>query len=242
MVTACNKTPHMQVVPVPAKDVGKLGRIFYEFWYQGHQLKGHAEAWGWTLDKDDPSTCRFRVVHSIREEIASPSGAYAINMNTGTALLDETARFLPRALPVAREQKGTEEDSQKQAVMAALREQGYGGVADRVEAPQAQSKVAGQPCIRTDGPDSDTSCVWSGGAQWGFGTVAGSQPMLFTWMDHPLTGVGELVVPYGGLTLSNKPADGYGWRLTTQSMTVGKPLAHGIFELPPNIDIRPKEQ
>jgi hypothetical protein len=99
--------------------------------------------------------------------------------------------------------------------MGELQKQGQG---DLVGQSAGEAKVAGQPCVRLSSSQGET-CVWSGGRKWGFVTDTAAD-------------ADRMDAPVDNITLSNKPADGNGYQLTTDSMSVGTPIDDKVFVLP----------
>lgn len=82
--------------------------------------------------------------------------------------------------------------------------------------PERRS-VAGQPCNEwTEDEGRFRQCVWSGGARWGF-TPGGLQDY------RPSRDV---------IVLEQSPLDGNGVRVTTRTMTVGRPFDQAALETP----------
>lgn len=81
----------------------------------------------------------------------------------------------------------------------------------------SRRNVAGQPCNEwTEDEGRFSQCVWSGGARWGF-TPGGLQDY------RPSRDV---------IVLEQQPLDGQGIRVTTQTMSVGKPFDRAQLEAP----------
>lgn len=70
-------------------------------------------------------------------------------------------------------------------------------------------QVAGQPCDEWTSRQNNRICVWSGGREWGFGSSRGD----------------DVRPSSNSFVLEAEPADGNGYRMTTQTLSVGQAFA-----------------
>ncbi|RAP58152.1 hypothetical protein [Oleiagrimonas sp. MCCC 1A03011] len=205
--------------PIPAKDVGKLGRTYYEAWYEGDRLSVKADTWGFTLSGQQP--CVFKVTHLSQRWFYQP-GLSSAKHQLGQGA---DAHIVYLGGPVVHRAKAavTQTDKDEEAeVMAELHQRGYGGTSKQ----EGQRKVDGQLCtVHVD--TTRRYCALSAAEDWGFdgaNDVAGAGG---AYGDSPYT---------DAINLWEKPADGGdGSYLTTQSITVGKPFDERVFSVPDTV-------
>lgn len=166
MLSNCQKAHgKLRLTPIPGKQVNKLGRTYYDIWFQGDQTAIRSTSWGFKVRH----LCQFQALRHERMAIANADGVYSINLDDGTALHHASSGVVRHAIrPATPEQKATDA-RQKTAVIATLKKQGYAGALDTAPSDPTPTKVAGQPCTQTSSPAYGDPCVWSGGMQWASG-------------------------------------------------------------------------
>ncbi len=215
----CRKGP-LPTQPLSDDVVGKLGRTFYDVWYQGARIAEHADRW----DYETAGTCQFKPVHESTLAIIKPGEAVTIDLigKTGTrqpsdGVVRETRSGDNASKPV----DGDDDAALRAAVAAQLNKQGQG---DLMARPAGTDRAAGQPCKRLDQPGIGESCVWSGGSQWGFSSdVVDDTEGLNGRLDSIL--------------LWRHPPQGTGKQWTTEKMTVGEAVDGKVFEVPSGIAV-----
>lgn len=231
----------LTLTPIRGNRVDKLGRTYYDIWFKGDQVAIRSTSWGFKVQH----LCEFHAVRHVRMAIANADGVYSINLDDGTAIHDASSTVVRNAIrPQTAGQKAA--DAKERAkVVAALKKQGYAAAVDTAPSNPTSTKVVGQPCTQTSSPTYGQSCIWTGGVRWGFrqsgpatvtaGYISGFDPLL--------TDVDVVKLPGDTILLSHTPPDdGVGDRLTTQTMTVGKPFDAHVFEVAPNISVQPTGQ
>ncbi|WP_130619986.1 hypothetical protein [Dyella amyloliquefaciens] len=198
--------------------VGKLGRTFYDVWYQGARIAEHADRW----DFETSGTCQFKPVHGSTLAIIKPGEAVTIDLisKTGTrqpsdGVVRET-RAGEAGGSISKPANGDDDAALRAAVAAQLSKQGQG---DLMARPAGTDHAAGQPCQRLDQPGIGESCVWSGGSQWGFSADA---------VDDTEGMNGRV----DSILLWRQPPQGTGKQWTTETMTVGEAIDGKVFEVP----------
>lgn len=210
--------------PLPADVVKKLGRTFYDIWFDGRRMAVRTVYWDFKLPP--PSSmklCQFEPDKWVQISIDRPGQTLEIDMRKMTATRQPSDGVVraPLRAPTA------EDEKEKAEAMAQLKKMGYGSI---VESQQSQSSVAGQPCLREVSQIAGTSCTWSGGKQWGFNTDSNFDPAPGS-VDEPLG------VPDDSVLLElDSGKDGV--RLTTQSMTVGGKADEGAFAVPSGLTMK----
>lgn len=219
-LAACTNGPfHTQ--PLSDDVVGKLGRTFYEVWYQGRSMAEQSDRW----DYETAGTCQFKPVHESRLAIIKPGGAVTIDLmgKKGTRTPSDGVVRDVRPDESATAANASDDDDAKlrAAVAAQLGKQGQG---DLMATQAGTSSAAGQPCKRLEQPGVGEACVWSGGQRWGFSS--------------------DVVDDGGGLNgrldsilLWRHPPGGSGNEWSTQKMTVGEAIDGKVFEVPSGITV-----
>jgi hypothetical protein len=212
------------LTPLPDDVVAKLGRTYLETSYEGARMSVKADRWDFR-NKDDAAGCQFEPVHESKLTIIAPGAATTVDLTAKTATRQDSPGVMREATvqDAKATQAATDDDAKmRAAVMAELEKKGQG---DLMAQSEGAATIAGQPCVQSKNAQAE-SCVWSGGAQWGFVT------------DTSAT-ADRMDAPVDNIPLSVKPADGEGYRLTTQSMSVGIPIDGSVFKLPSNIAVKP---
>lgn len=212
------------VTPLADDVVAKLGRTYLETWYEGSRMAVKADRWNFK-NADAAEGCRFEPVHASELTIIAPGGATTADLAAKSATREDSPGVVREA--VAQTSKATDaaadDDARmRAAVMGELDKTGQG---DLVAQDEGSATVAGQPCVQSSNAQAET-CVWSGGAQWGFVTDTSAA-------------ADRMDAPVDNIPLSIKPAGGDGYRLTTESMSVGTPIDGNVFELPANVAVKP---
>lgn len=203
--------------------VGKLGRTFYDVWYQGARVSERAERW----DYETVGTCQFKPVHESTLAIIKPGEAVTIDLigKTGTRQSsDGVVREAPAgdsAGATTRPADDGDDAALRAAVAAQLNKQGQG---DLMARPGGTDSAAGQPCKRVEQPGIGESCVWSGGRQWGFSSDVVDD-------GEGLNGRLESIL------LWRQPPQGTGRQWTTEKMTVGEAIDGKVFDVPSGIAV-----
>lgn len=239
LLRTCRKAD-FPTTPLAGDIVKKLGRSYYDIWIEGARLAIRSTSWGFDVD-DGEQACRFRAVRSERAAIANENGIYSLDLDVHSAHRRAADRKIVRYARKPRTPAAQRaDDKQRAAVMALLKKQGYGQIADEAASTRTSSaRVAGQPCRKTQKRSSGSVCVWSGGRRWGFDDVADHSPGYISGYTPLLTSVDVVLLPGDSLILSASPANDEGERLTTQMMTVGKPPQTSVFDVPANVSIEP---
>lgn len=203
--------------------VGKLGRTFYDVWYEGARLSERADRW----DYQTAGTCQFKPVHESTLAIIKPGETVTVDLigKTGTRQPSEgVVREVGTDAAAEHAAKPAESDDDaalRAAVAAQLNKQGQGDLMARAAGTDS---AAGQPCKRLDQPGIGESCVWSGGRKWGFSSdVVDDTEGLNGRLDSIL--------------LWRHPPQGTGKQWTTEKMTVGAAIDGKVFEVPSGISL-----
>ncbi|MDQ6647997.1 MAG: hypothetical protein M3Y93_12350 [Pseudomonadota bacterium] len=110
----------------------------------------------------------------------------------------------------------------REAVTGELAKAGQGNL---VAQDEGKVNIAGQPCTQSRNAQVET-CVWSGAAAWGFVTDTSAS-------------VDRMDAPIDSILLSVNPVGGEGYRLTTESITVGTRIDGSVFKVSSNIAFKP---
>lgn len=213
----CSAGP-LPVQPLGPDMVGKLGRTRLDIHYEGARMAVNADHWDFKSVEHPPTIgCAFGVVHTSRLTIVKPGASIGIDLVKRAGTSEASPGVVRHAVPAA---PSGGSDKLQAAVAAELAKQGQG---DLMGQDAGSSTGAGQPCKRGRSTFGEF-CVWSGGRQWGFVT------------DKAETN-DRMDAPTDSITLWSKPADGNGYELTTQGMTVGTPIDGKVFEVPSGIAI-----
>lgn len=211
---------------VSGQDVGKLGRTFYEVWYQGLRVAVRLDRWNYEYIKKDTPGCDFRVVHVSELHTWTPDGSWDVDLATGVGSFYPDSvmdRFPidPEPEPEGMPQLSKVGDKVGDERFVTLEVVGYGS-------------AMGQPCLIVNENNIQfagvvapviSNCMWTGGTQWGF---SGSGP------DGESDGGGEYT---HGISLWQRADSNVGGaeELTTELFTVGAPFDQGVFNVPPGI-------
>ena len=212
------------VTPLPADVVAKLGRTYLETWFEGPRMAVKADRWDFK-NADAAAGCQFQPVHASKLTIVTPGRSVTADLVAKSATREDSEGVRREAVASeAKPAEGAADDDAKMraAVMGELEKTGQG---DLVAQDKGATTVAGQPCVQSANAQGET-CVWSGGAAWGFHT-------------DTVVSADRMDAPVDSIPLSVKPADGEGYRLTTESMSVGKPIDSNVFDLPADITVKP---
>jgi hypothetical protein len=218
----CRKGP-FPTQPLSDDVVGKLGRTFYDVWYEGARISEHADRW----DYETAGTCQFKPVHESTLAIIKPGEAVTIDLVGKTGTRQSSDGAVRQASPrdttsdAAKPADSDDDAALRAAVAAQLNKQGQG---DLMARSAGTDSAAGQPCKRLDQPGIGESCVWSGGRKWGFSSdVVDDSEGLSGRIDSIL--------------LWRHPPQGTGKQWTTEKMTVGDAIDGKVFEVPSGIAI-----
>ena len=223
----------LDFTPLSSDTIAKLGHTYYDIWYQGSNMSIHSVSWGFKMGPSGTKQCHFTEVRSEREAIANAHGAYSINLDDGTVVRDPAYRVVRNAAPAESQAQKTKAQNEEAAVMAELRKQGYGGIADQAQTTTSQTTIAGQPCLMTKRKDGGSTCFWSGGAKWGFKDEGSIDDIGYiSGYDPDLTHVDEVQLPGAEIPLSSKPSNGVGTQLVTNQMTVDQSPETDPFKVP----------
>jgi len=189
--------------PLAEDDVKKLGRTYYQLWFDAKRTAWQRDIWDFAVGRDPFDGCRFRMTHESVLTVHSAHQLLSIDLIAGTAVAEPDEGFMPGS------GEGMPDDDQLDEGMAKLGYQRLGEAMD-----------AGHRCLRWRDPSGTESCTWSEGRRWGFTrSERGNQAVSY----NP-----------GDIVLWVHPADGFGFELTTQKMTVGgQPFDEAQF-LPPS--------
>lgn len=212
------------VTPLADDVVAKLGRTYLETWYEGPRMSVQADRWDFK-NVDAAAGCQFEPVHASMLTVIAPGAATMADLTAKTATRADSPGVVREV--VAQDDEAAESAADDDAKMraAVMGELAKTGQADLVAQNEGSATVAGQPCVQSGSAHGQT-CVWSGGAKWGFVT------------DSSAT-ADRMDAPVDNIPLSVTPADGEGYQLTTQSMSVGTPIDDKVFALPSDIAIKP---
>lgn len=212
------------VTPLPADVVAKLGRTYLETWYEGPRMAVKADRWDFK-NAEGAAGCQFEPVHASKLTIIAPGAATSADLTAQSATRSDSPGVVREAVAAdspSADAAADDDAKMRAAVMAELDKKGQG---DLVAQDKGSATVAGQPCLQKQNARAET-CVWSGGAKWGFVTDTAATADR---MDSPVDNI----------PLSVKPIDGEGYRLSTESMSVGTRIDDNVFELPSNIAVKP---
>lgn len=205
---------------VSDEDVDKLGRIFYEVWYQDLRMAARGDEWGFT----GSGNCNFQVVHNSELVIQTPDGFWDID------LAKQEGTFNPQAVTERYPARPDELDDPRF---------NYEGITGE---PGGISSVLGLPCrlmtIRNPGPPGTpgttmTSCTWTEGAQWGLDSGGPGATGMGT------DGYSEGFVLQSDTRWDEAANERLSFPLTTDSITVGTPFDQSVFSVPAGIKLVP---
>lgn len=194
---------------VPDEDVSKLGRIYYEAWYQGLRMAARSDSWNF-----DMTGCNFQVVRESELTIQTPDGAWDID------LIKQEGSFEPESR--TKRYPSQPDEPENVDVSSEFITIKRGGIIS----------VAGQPCSLSTARVAAgiiTSCVWTEGARWG---LASSGPFDTGGVDGYTSGFPLL---HEVRTEAIFEDEIYISSLTTDSITVGTPFDQSVFSVPAGI-------
>ena len=198
MLDACRKAG-LPVTPLGDDDANKLGRTYYQLWFEKQRFAFQKDEWNFELVGDGLNSCPFKAKHTSTRTVTTATASYEMDLVANTSVTEAPLSELGFGGPA------DAEDSQLSAGLAKLGYQRLGYAND-----------AGQRCLRWRDPSGIESCTWSEGSKWGFSPAEDS-------------GQGDSYDP-GAIVLWVTPADGTGFKLTTQKMTVGgEPFDEALF-------------
>jgi len=202
----------LPVKPLDEEVAKKLGRTFFEIWYQGDQMAVQADRWGFS-ESGQGAGCEFTPRHDSRLTIDAHGSITVIDLirRSGTRQPSQGIVRHPVTLDTP------DDDKLRAEVAAGLAQAGKGNL---MAVSAGESREAGQPCtvVRSAGVEM---CVWSGGRAWGFGnTVADDADRMDAAVDYIL--------------LKSTPDNGTGHQWSTQAMTVGEAFGDKVFTAPGN--------
>lgn len=163
--------------PLGPDEVAKLGKKRWQFWRMPGRMAYKVESWSAKAgDIRQGQDCQFTF---------ATEGYHAYYDNEKTDWLDLDTG----------ERKETEPEPDRLQVFDASPDENDWTAWSRWERPSDQT-VMGQPCKQWRSPRGDTSCLWSGGTQWGFsyitqgifGSNAGFERGVITLQAEPSTG------------------------------------------------------
>lgn len=207
---------------VADEDVGKLGRTYYEVWYQGLRMAVRADEWSFGPGSEE-ILCDWQTLHTSTLWILTPDGTWDIDLIKGVGSFNPES--VPDRLPV------TPQDLDKLHLvhLSSKNDSHTDWVSLKFGGP---SSALGQPCgiINLEYHEkgmlhgTESRCVWTGGIQWGFVREGVVGPVLPDHYAH-------------GFSLWQRPGNvaGYWYVLTTELLTVGEPFDHSVFNVPPGI-------
>lgn len=212
LLEACQKAG-VPITPVDKDDVKKLGRTYYQLWFEAGREAYQTDRWDFKLT--DPSSCHFIVEHESDRVVTTTEATYEIDLIAHTATRGPPLWDV-RPLKALSDKDVAEFQKIRKMSDETSEELGYKKL--------GYSKSAGQRCERWRDPHGNESCVWSEGTRWGFAAGMGF-------------GQAGSYDP-GAIVLWIRPADGTGGKLTTQRMTVGGRLFdEDVFDVPANVEV-----
>lgn len=211
VLDACIKAG-ASVIPLSGDNVKKLGRTYYQLWFEANREAYQKDRWGFRITGDGIASCHFNAVHESMRTITIKDATYSIDLMANTAI--RTPPLWDVTFPDGgyRDITDAEQAEHEEGLEAVGFEKlGY-------------AKSAGQRCVRWRNRHGDESCSWTEGAQRGFA---------------PGPGMGQAgSYDPGAIILWVHPANGTGGKLTTQRMTVGGRLFdEDVFDVPPNVEV-----
>lgn len=215
---ACDQTGEVgSGARIGAQDVGKLGRTFYEVWYQGLQMAVRTDSWDWeVIDEKFGKFCDFRILHTESSLwTVTPDGSWYVDLIAGTGSFNPRAvleRFPPKHDPIDDALQSEFEDK-------------YAAQLKLMYEVRGDSSMMGQPCRIIKSLNMEF-CGWTGGLQWGFDYGGG--PSIVHADGGTYT---------SGFSLWIRPVDDAmaGGVLTTELLTIGASFDQGVFNVPPGI-------
>ncbi len=215
----CSKGP-TPVKPLEGDVVEKLGRTFFDVWYEGERMAVKADKWDFTEAARGPG-CEFVPTHEARLTITEPGAMITIDLVKHTGTRQPSQGVVRQALaPTA-----PGDDKLRAAVAAQLARQGQG---DLMSKDLGQANEAGQPCARVEGVSGEM-CIWSGGRQWGFD-------------PGPANDGDRMDAPIDSILLRSTPTNGTGHQWSTQRMTVGEAFDADVFAVPSGLSLSQVEE
>lgn len=209
LLKACREA-HMATVPLSEDDVKKLGRTYYQLWFDAKHSAWQEDTWDFGAGEDLNGACQFHMKHKAGKVIDSAGAHLSIDLTAGVATREANPGFTPGG------HEGLDDDQlTPYAKDAGFQRLGY-------------ATDAGQRCLRwrLPKPSGVESCTWSEGRQWGFGRGDGSSQASGAY-------------DAGLIVLWVHPANGTGGELTTQRMSVGgKPIDDAVFAAPAGLTFK----
>lgn len=193
-LTAC-RNAGASVTPLNAEDVGKLGRTYYQLWFEGGRSAWQEDQWKYNMTGDGVMSCHFSPVHTSEKVVTTAKASYEIDLIANTAVSETPLRDTGGG------SGGSDDDDQLDpgAAQAGLQRLGY-------------TMDAGQRCLRWRGPLGTESCTWSEGHQWGFTRSDGNDqatsydPGVIVLWVHPADGTGPELTTQK-MTVGGQPFD-----------------------------------
>ena len=155
-LTAC-RNAGASVTPLNDEDVGKLGRTYYQLWFEGGRSAWQEDQWKYNMAGDGVMSCDFSPVHTSEKVITTAKASYEIDLIANTAVSEPPLRDTGGG------SGGADDDDQLDpgAAQAGLQRMGY-------------ATDAGQRCLRWRTLSGIESCTWSEGSRWNFPRDEGS--------------------------------------------------------------------
>lgn len=194
LLDAC-RTGGLPVTPLGDDDVGKLGRTYYQLWFEKQRVAVQRDEWDFELVGDGLSSCPFKAKHTSRRLVTTATASYEMDLVANTSVREAPLMELGGRGAVG------EEDSQLSTGLAKLGYQRLGYAND-----------AGQRCLRWRDPSGVESCTWSGGTKWGFSPAEDSgqadsyDPGAIVLWVKPVDGIGVKLTTQK-MTVGGEPFD-----------------------------------
>jgi hypothetical protein len=193
LLDACQKAG-VPVTPLGDDDVSKLGRTYYQLWFEKQRVAFQKDEWDFELEGDGYKSCPFKVKHTSLRGVTTAAASYEMNLVANTSVTEAPLMDLSRFA-------ADEEDSQLSAGLAKLGYQRLGYAND-----------AGQRCLRWRDPSGIESCTWSEGVKWGFSPSEDSaqatsyDPGVIVLWVTPANGTGDKLTTQK-MTVGGEPFD-----------------------------------
>lgn len=176
------------------EELAKVGTMRLQRWIKSDRAAYRREEFNYTSGSlQSGQLCEFNLTLGGVHVYLDGDQTTRVELDTG----ETTRSAAPAAHVLARGVSSVEEGDAGTAT----------GAATATPEPDA---ILGEPCVRREGADGvGSSCVWSGGAEWGFGVPPG--PLLVDNVDHLLHAI----------VLQQEPGPRGQHRVTTRQFIVG---------------------
>jgi len=150
LLKACHDAA-MATTPLSEDDVKRLGRTYYQLWFDSKHSAWQIDVWDFGAGDDPNDSCQFHMENESRKVVITAKTQLSIDLMAKTATSIASSGFMPGG-PADPD----DDDRLDAAAEKTLGIQRLGYATD-----------AGQRCLRWRMNDTE-SCTWSDGRKWGF--------------------------------------------------------------------------